>query len=195
MLTACCQGTTSWTQISSFTHSAGVENWAWDSVAVAHPCGAKSAPSCEWAWTCMGLIEWWVEWRVNFRHHLPNWHKLSNQRWLPLSKLTSWITPCLNLRKFYHLSLCFLVYKLNNIVPAILRIVRQIKKKLHVSRACAWHIVSREGVLVFIAMGTIKVLLLISRAMQSGFTSESLRIHSLTRACFLLHPVFFSLSE
>lgn len=109
----------------------------------------------------------------------------------PLSKLTSWITPCLNLRKFYHLSLCFLVYTLNKIVRDFLRIVRQIKKKLHVSRACAWHIVSREGVLVFIAMGTFKVLLLISRAMLSGFTSESLRIHSLTQACCIQSSSFW----
>ena len=193
MLTAYCQGRTSWTQISSFTHSAGVEKWALDSVAFAHPCRAKSAPSYEWPWTCMGLIEWWVEHRVNFRHQLPHWHKLSNRIWQPLSTLTSWIATCVNLRKFYHLSLCFLVYKLNKIVSAFLRIVGQVKKKLPVSRACAWHIVGREGVFVFIAVGAIIVLLLISRAMRSGFTSESLRIHSLTQARFLLHPVFFSL--
>lgn len=99
----------------------------------------------------------------------------------------------MNVRKCYNLSLSFLVYKLNKIIPVLLRVVGQIKRKLHVSRACTWHIGRREGVLVFIVTGVIIVLLFISRAIKSGFTPEIPGICSLIQARFLLHLVFLSL--
>lgn len=182
-----------------------MEKLALDSVAVAHPCSVKSVPSSQWTQTLIGLIAWWVECRMNFSHHSPNRHKLFNQVWQPLSKLTEFqisslpLTTCMNLRKFYHLSLRFLVYKLNKIIPAFLRVVAQIKKKLHVSRACTWHVVNRGGVLVAIVTGTIilthfksSAIGLYSRNAKNPFPHSS---QVLVASRFSLHLVFLSLNQ
>ena len=164
-------------------------------MAVGHPCSVKSVPSSQWT---QALIAWWVECRMNFSHHSPNRHKLFNQIWQPLSKLTEFqisslpLTTCMNLRKFYHLSLHFLIYKLNKIIPAFLRVVGQIKKKLHVSRACTWHMGNREGVLVAIVTGTIILI---------NFKSSAIRLYSRNSKNPFLHSSqvlvasSFSLSE